>query len=125
MTVMDPAIKRDWVASLRSDEYQQGRGYLRTADGGWCCLGVLCDLYHKTHPEAQWKEFSSFWSIEGQESLPPDKVWLWAGLNPYDLPEVTIDGIKSGLAQFNDGTYARHATPKTFKQIAIAIEEQL
>lgn len=32
------------VAALRSGEHKQGRGYLHTADGLKCCLGVACCL---------------------------------------------------------------------------------
>lgn len=48
----------EWVEALRSGNYQQARGYLRTAEGdcdaqtgeiislesGYCCLGVLLDV---------------------------------------------------------------------------------
>lgn len=38
-------VVRDlWVKALRSGQYEQGRQYLKTADGGYCCLGVLCNL---------------------------------------------------------------------------------
>ena len=48
-----------WVEALRSGDYQQGQGFLRQ-DGyegvadKFCCWGVLCDLYQKTHPSSQW-----------------------------------------------------------------------
>jgi hypothetical protein len=43
---MNPEIKARWVAALRSGEYQQTTGNLRT-ENGFCCLGVLCDLHSK------------------------------------------------------------------------------
>lgn len=36
--------RRLWVEALRSGEYKQGQGYLRSHDDHYCCLGVLCDL---------------------------------------------------------------------------------
>ena len=39
---MTPELKAQWIAALRSGEYTQGRGALKTGDGGYCCLGVLC-----------------------------------------------------------------------------------
>ena len=39
---MNPQIKAQWVADLRSGQYEQGNGYLN-ADGKLCCLGVLCE----------------------------------------------------------------------------------
>lgn len=44
---MHPDIKAAWVAALRSGRYPQGMGGLRTRSG-FCCLGVLCDLYSPT-----------------------------------------------------------------------------
>jgi hypothetical protein len=32
-----------WVKALRSDEYKQTQGKLK-GEGGFCCLGVLCDV---------------------------------------------------------------------------------
>jgi len=40
---MDAKLKADWVAALRSGDYQQGRDCL-LSDGAFCCLGVLCDV---------------------------------------------------------------------------------
>jgi hypothetical protein len=40
---MKKAIKKKWVAALRSGEYKQGRRYLKR-DGKYCCLGVLCEI---------------------------------------------------------------------------------
>lgn len=59
---MDAALKKKWIAALRSDEYKQTQGYLRIskevwtkwfyplsgefhlAKVGYCCLGVLAEL---------------------------------------------------------------------------------
>jgi hypothetical protein len=38
-------MKRVLVA-LRSGEYKQARGTLQNT-GGYCCLGVMCDVYEK------------------------------------------------------------------------------
>ena len=45
---MNRQIKDKWITALRSGEYNQDSdgGYLKTCDG-YCCLGVLCDLYVK------------------------------------------------------------------------------
>ena len=44
---------KKWVKALRSGDYKQGHGRLRT-DDTFCCLGVACDLYAQEHPEAKW-----------------------------------------------------------------------
>lgn len=41
--MMNPDDKIAWIAALRSGEFKQDEGYLRT-DDGFCCLGVLCHL---------------------------------------------------------------------------------
>lgn len=41
---MDPGVKALWLEALRSGKYEQGNSVLRTADGKYCCLGVLCDI---------------------------------------------------------------------------------
>ena len=40
-------VKEAWVKALRSGKYKQARGRLRNQRGGYCCLGVLCDLSQK------------------------------------------------------------------------------
>ena len=39
---MAPELKAQWIAALRSEEYTQGYNSLRTGNGYYCCLGVLC-----------------------------------------------------------------------------------
>jgi hypothetical protein len=41
---MDKALVEKWIAALRSDEYQQGQGFLRTAEDQYCCLGVAYEV---------------------------------------------------------------------------------
>lgn len=41
---LNPDVKAKWLAALRSGEYSQGRRQLRTPTGGYCCIGVLCDI---------------------------------------------------------------------------------
>lgn len=37
------AFKRKWVQALRSGEYEQGVGALKSG-GKFCCLGVACEI---------------------------------------------------------------------------------
>lgn len=41
---MDANLKAQWLTALRSGEYKQGKFALRDSEGGYCCLGVLCDV---------------------------------------------------------------------------------
>ena len=36
--------RKAWVKALRSGKYEQGTAQLLTDEGGYCCLGVLCDV---------------------------------------------------------------------------------
>ncbi len=47
---MNPLIKAQWLADLRSDVYPQTHSYLHTSEG-YCCLGVLLSHY----PHATWE----------------------------------------------------------------------
>lgn len=55
---MDAAIKAKWLEALRSGDYRQGTGHLRSVSNDtYCCLGVLCDIadpegWESTIPES-------------------------------------------------------------------------
>lgn len=82
---MNPTVKAAWIAALRSGEYKQGYGKLRTnysTEKEYCCLGVLCDLYIKTSDEAYWWDGSYFKSKNEIDSYTlPDCVLKWAELD--------------------------------------------
>lgn len=42
---LKPEYKERWLKALRSGDYSQGKGYLKTIDNRYCCLGVLCDIF--------------------------------------------------------------------------------
>jgi hypothetical protein len=48
---MNPEYKAKWVLALRSGEYQQGHSSLRRHDDTFCCLGVLCEVVRREHPD--------------------------------------------------------------------------
>jgi hypothetical protein len=114
---MNQEIKAKWVAALRSGEYKQGQKYLNGA-GGFCCLGVLCDLAVK-EGLAEWKVCESwgYLSVQGYTAVLPMSIAKWAGLPMLDLgPEIGPSG--ASLAHLNDGGFS-------FTQIASLIEEKL
>ena len=116
---MNPEVKAKWVTALRSGKYEQGRDHLKAGDA-FCCLGVLCDLYAQEHGV----EFDSNLYHEGSEELPASNVVDWAGL-AFNDPKLHIDGDKTWVSVHNDGGDNGRVRPKTFPQIADAIEEQL
>ena len=114
---MNPQIKQKWVSALRSGEYQQGQYCLRT-DNGFCCLGVLCDLYGKEN-NVEWDLVNDGGNYEFQykeESLPIS-VMEWAGVE-NDNPYIIGDTGGTSLSLLND-------SGSTFNEIADLIEEHL
>lgn len=123
---MNPEIKARWVAALRSGEYQQTRGRLRTLAGsGFCCLGVLCDL-HSAAAGGTWflvgYDEPKHCYMNNAGSLPQE-VRTWAGLPHAYGDSVEIDGVRAALSEHNDGLGA--AKLASFADIADAIEAQL
>ena len=112
---MNQQVKQKWLSALRSGDYQQTRQYLHKEDG-FCCLGVLCDLYGKEH-NVEWKLMNNnhFYVFQDETACPPLSVVEWAGIegsNPY------ICSRSVTLAELND-------TGSTFNEIADIIEEHL
>jgi len=109
---MNPAIKTQWVAALRSGEYQQGRNFLRT-DEGFCCLGVLCDLAAKAGIGVYWSKPAAAPTLDGRvyddvqaccdsTGILPAAVMCWADLDT-DSPEVTaVNGLNIDVTTDGD-----------------------
>jgi hypothetical protein len=78
---MKAEIKKKWVEALRSGEYEQGRDDLRTEDGSYCCLGVLCDLHSKESGQL-WQDaiYRTGFSYLDSSTYSPYEVNQWAGL---------------------------------------------
>ena len=113
---MNPQIKQKWVSALRSGEYQQTQRRLHD-ENGFCCLGVLCDLYIKEN-QLEWEPSSycnNAYMFQDMATVLPLSVMEWVGVeevNPY------VNGGPFTLAELNDnGT--------TFNEIANLIEKQL
>ena len=113
---MKHKIKKLWVAALRSGEYKQGTGTLRTVGNEFCCLGVLCNLHAQANPKAAAQQ-SSPTRYDGSSIWPSERVLEWAGLDGANLT-VSIRGRLDCVAGHND-------KGATFAEIADAIEEQL
>jgi hypothetical protein len=110
-------VKRAWVEALRSGKYKQATGRLRRVDG-YCCLGVLCNLYKESHQDCNWSEESDcFCFVIHEENTDPamdflpEKVVEWAGLDSSDPHDGTLVGLNDRGA--------------TFDEIADVIEENL
>lgn len=119
---MNEEVKAEWVAALRSGDYPQGAGMLRSATSdGYCCLGVLCELAVK-HGVIQppkktlWGAYlyAHEFGDESRDSSIPRRVAEWAGL---DGPDPVVKAAY--LSEWNDVKDA------DFPQIANMIEEEL
>lgn len=113
---MNPEIKEKWLEALRSGDYQQGTGRLKTIDGKFCCLGVLCDLYAKERG-IEWKLRSHGYIFDGNATLLPRSATEWASIR--SAPRVE----EGYLMWLNDGS--AKLRQHTFTEIADLIEEQL
>lgn len=110
---MNTGIKIKWLEALRSGEYKQGTGQLKTCTS-FCCLGVLCDIYGQEN-NLNWNSDETghgFTCLEGTvpQVYLPEEVSTWSG-----LPE----SEEYTLAQMNDEARA------DFNTIADYIEANL
>lgn len=119
---MNKEIKEKWIQALESGEYKKGTERLKTPEG-YCCLGVLCDIYAKETELGSWSgnNFKVNTNHFNHIAVLPQDVLKWAGLrfnNP--LIDHSNEYIKS-IAEVND-----HESPSgTFKEVIEIIKEQL
>lgn len=107
---MNPEVKKVWLAALRGKldkHYPRTAGRLRRPgrDGGYCCLGVLCDL----SGFARWRKLPGCYEYVGRGDMPTVDVLNWAGFAAGDADL---------LAAKNDGGVS-------FEEIADWIEKNL
>jgi hypothetical protein len=121
---MDPKIKAQWVAALRSGEYKQGGGQLHNSIAGeFCCLGVLCDLAVKAEVDVRVQPGAFGTEYDGQTGSLPAAVQEWARLDTPD-PELapTIDQDNDEDIYYWDEASELNDTGVPFSQIADLIE---
>jgi hypothetical protein len=106
---MKKELKDKWVAALRSDKYTQGREKLRTDDGSYCCLGVLCEVLDVPRRDTfeRWE-----YVFEGQAT----SLQLTAALRQH---AGLSSAFEYDLISMNDDQR------KTFDEIADYIESEL
>lgn len=64
-------FKAQWLAALRSGNYQQTDCYLHTADG-YCCLGVACDIGSTVWEQTSLRHLNVaiFSTLHGSSNMP-------------------------------------------------------
>jgi hypothetical protein len=127
---MKAALKKKWVAALRSGKYKQGHGALRIKGAkkdAFCCLGVLADVAgckwdsaiieaaKATDVSPEVTRGKKLRGIAGACGVLPDKIAKRFGIDG-DLP--SGDNLQSELSSRNDHGY-------NFEQIATWIEKSL
>lgn len=105
---MNQEVKEKWVRALRSGEYKQGGGVLRSGDR-FCCLGVLCDI---VDPEG-WAELALTHRQRHRGELVFPRPELRGDVGIGSLAVLCI------LSDMND------VDCKSFQEIADYIEEEL
>lgn len=103
---MNIEIGNKWVEKLRSGEYQQAREQLRSKDNGYCCLGVLCEVYREDVGNSEWillknqDEESYSYEFLGMSGMLPNRVIHWAGMS--DSVMVGYGSKRETLTALND-----------------------
>lgn len=119
---MKKDIKKRWLKALRSGEFKQGSGTLRTTNDEFCCLGVLCELAVEDGVvESIPSHVHNYLYGKGMHTAyPPAEVLEWAGLNVSDpaVPVPTKDNAYRTLASLND-------SGASFKEVAAVISSRL
>ena len=98
--IVKKEIKTLWTEALRSGEYDQGSGCLKTVDctPKFCCLGVLTDLYRKDK-DVSWEEATELardpddYNPTEAKSYMPECVASWAGFLESELSDQGDDGL--------------------------------
>lgn len=89
---MKSTVKEKWVAALRSGDYKKTKNHLHTSEG-FCCLGVLTDLYLKEN-NLEWEylcdspEQVVIYSFDWMKGSLPESVMNWAEIGNYPHSEV-------------------------------------
>jgi hypothetical protein len=114
---MKADVKAAWLAKLKSGEFAQGSGQLRTWDSvkkvwRYCCLGVLCEMSGLGQWETEVKRGFRDTTYLGSKHYLPDEVAEWAGIDSHCGSE---KGIQQRLGSLND-------SGATFRTIADAID---
>lgn len=119
---MDRNVKKQWTTALRSGKYKQGKGKLRPIEGGFCCLGVLCDLHRKaTGGRWNYNSEEDEWEYMGKSDYLPLAVAKWAGLDR----KLRVSIGKTSLPAMNDGDDYDDVPGKSFAELASIIDKNL
>jgi len=119
-------VRKMWIDALRSGEYKQITGKLKSKEG-FCCLGVLTDLYVK-EGYGEWTEHlsvisgASHYQMSEFSGMLCSEVQNWVGLRHFGggMHEIRPDNPSepNNLYMMND------IDGKSFEEIADVIESE-
>lgn len=117
---MKTEVKTAWQDALKSGNFTQGNGQLRTWDSSnqrwkYCCLGVLCEISGLGEWEVRDAHGLRTHTYLGQNHYLPVEVAEWAGI---DTDNESSDSIQQILGMMND-------EGKSFPAIADFIGQEL
>lgn len=114
---MPAEMKAKWLEALRSGKYKQGKGYLETKEGSFCCLGVLqkvtegrCENYSAPSPE--WYEKQGI-HVDQTDGCINDEI------------ETKLMGMNDGLDTLKNNTFGLEEREYSFPEIADFIEKHV
>lgn len=138
---MKKEIAERWVKLLRSGKYTQGRGNLKSSDGSYCCLGVLCEMYVEDHEVPGFKilkDTDPYYRFNDGVDNPSNtigtltnEVRAWAGMRSHAGTVDSNKAIKTPLAKGKDHKFSPYALTEmndngfSFEEIADAIEKRV
>lgn len=124
-TIVSPAIDQ-WIDALESGEYEQAKGVLCRVDEsgepiGYCCLGVLCELYQRQFGDLKIEVSGTLndkvRTYDGAVGGLPEKVKAWSGL-------VDGCGVFDNLGETDSLASMNDSQGKKFVEIAAVIKSQ-
>jgi len=84
---MNQRVKDLWIDALNSGSYSQTEAVLRD-EYGYCCLGVLCDIYRKDTGDGKWEEIEDCYNFidkdDQEKEVLPKSVRDWAEIQTPD-----------------------------------------
>lgn len=107
---------KKWVSALESGKYRRTTTQLRD-ENSFCCLGVACDVYAKSHPKVRWIKNRFL----GAEATLPKRVQKWLGLEG-DGGEYDSSLVKKAPRVGDDALYGLNDGGWNFKRIAAFIK---
>ena len=86
MNLTPDQARKKLVEALRSGEYVQARDSLRS-EGGYCCLGVACEIYRQEEGGPDWDRYKLYRQEEGGPDWDYYQAhWSYGG-HSHNLPE--------------------------------------